>query len=215
MSARKDWTYHHSDHGKHGLMRCGFCGKEIVGQYRARDAGDKFVTHHRGCSADDANWARLDRERLSELQALYEECGDADTAGKLAYVEGKDLHDNPHWEVCASEQYQTIKALDWRDGYEAEHDADTTRAAKERAMGIRTTKEIAMAEKKPVQIGDRVTVGIATETLVLVAIDGEEAFLRYDEGRHKVCRIEDLEYANSRAWYQAQADRAPSHGVQS
>lgn len=148
--------------------------------------------------------------RIEALRAEYEEYGEAETAGRIAYHERRDLPDNPHWEARTPYREQPSAAREWHDAWTAEYVADTTRAAKERRMGFRTTKEIAMAQEKPLQIGDLVTVGVATEAMVLVAMDGEDAFVRYDEGTHKICRIVDLERAHSRAWYQIQGVRQTS-----
>jgi len=56
------------------------------------------------------------------------------------------------------------------------------------------------------RIGDPVRVSTTTEVMTLVAIDGDDAWLRYEDGGHKAERVEDLEYAHSKPWYQIKAD---------
>lgn len=67
-----------------------------------------------------------------------------------------------------------------------------------------------MNTREELRIGDRVRVAATTETMILIAIDGEQAWLRYDEGLHKTERLEDLEFAHSNGWYQLAAERLAS-----
>ncbi len=72
--ARKDWVYAHAEGNRTGLMVCHACNKPITeGQYRYRDAGEKFVLAHRRCSATDPQWVKLDKES-AEVSAYHANC---------------------------------------------------------------------------------------------------------------------------------------------
>lgn len=50
---------------RHGLMRCGACGKDITeGDYRVAQKSAAYdwhyVTHHRACTESDPGWAKKD-----------------------------------------------------------------------------------------------------------------------------------------------------------
>ena len=64
--------------------------------------------------------------RLETLLALYEECGDAEAAGRIAYW--KNDSDNPFWEAGASLAWQNERAIAWLDGWQQEAEAETKRA---------------------------------------------------------------------------------------
>lgn len=66
--SNKKWGYTHSDHSRHGRMVCSQCSQLIFGEYRYRDAGDKYITEHRSCSTEDRMWARVDKEREQERE---------------------------------------------------------------------------------------------------------------------------------------------------
>lgn len=65
---RKDWEYLDSSYCKSGLMICSSCNKSIEGEYRCRDAGEKYITQHRKCCATDPNWATLDQQSQAQKQ---------------------------------------------------------------------------------------------------------------------------------------------------
>lgn len=56
------------------------------------------------------------------------------------------------------------------------------------------------------RIGDLVRVATTTEALTLIALDGEEAWLRDDAGNHLCERVEDLERVHSKAWDRAKRE---------
>ena len=73
MSKKLHWTYHNSNSTRLGSMICATCGKAIdSGMYRCRDAGDRYVTHHKSCSLSDPKWAELDGENQKYMAHLQE-----------------------------------------------------------------------------------------------------------------------------------------------
>lgn len=71
MAKRFDYGWAGSE--GHGLMICACCHKPITqGQYRYRDAGDRYITHHRACCPNDPTWARGDAE-YKRLMDRYEQ----------------------------------------------------------------------------------------------------------------------------------------------
>ncbi len=62
--SKKVFRYADSRMCRTGLMICGACGKSIdSGMYRYRDAGEKYVNHHRACSLDDPKWSEMDAQQ--------------------------------------------------------------------------------------------------------------------------------------------------------
>lgn len=76
----KHWTYTNSLIQTVGSMTCMACGKPIAiiaagnpsetGDYRFRETDDAFLPQHRACSADDPEWAAIDK-RQQEYTAFY------------------------------------------------------------------------------------------------------------------------------------------------
>lgn len=61
--ANKTYAYANANNTKLGPMICACCGKPIeAGQFRYRETPRSYVLHHRDCSVDDPQWAKLDKE---------------------------------------------------------------------------------------------------------------------------------------------------------
>lgn len=71
--------------------------------------------------------------RHQQILDEYEEGGYADTAGALAYHEGKPRDYNPHWEARTNAGDQPSAALEWRDGWMIEKIRFEREHAKEKA----------------------------------------------------------------------------------
>jgi len=72
--ARKDWSYAHVETSRIGLMVCHSCNKPILeGEFRYRDAGEKYVLAHRKCCSDDQKWGELDRQS-DDIRDYNERC---------------------------------------------------------------------------------------------------------------------------------------------
>lgn len=69
--SKKLWNYHDARYARLGLMICASCGNTIdSGMYRSRDAGDRFINHHRSCSLNDKKWAEIDSEKIKRIAYL-------------------------------------------------------------------------------------------------------------------------------------------------
>lgn len=69
----KSFIYSSADRSRIGLMVCDACHKPIeVGEFRYRDAREKCVLHHRSCSEEDDNWARIDKQNDDARRELNE-----------------------------------------------------------------------------------------------------------------------------------------------
>lgn len=72
MTKKHWWYIDDARHRAMGEMVCTGCNQPItIGSYRARDAGDRYITQHRACSSFDPEWERRDiktRKSLNELE---------------------------------------------------------------------------------------------------------------------------------------------------
>lgn len=75
---KKNWSVADAARSIHGLMVCSCCNKPISeGLYRVRDAGDRFITHHKQCTRDWAGWKGVSTQTPDEFDDInYTEIGD-------------------------------------------------------------------------------------------------------------------------------------------
>lgn len=67
------WSYHDARYTRLGLMICASCGNAIdSGMYRSRDAGDRYVNHHKACSLSDKKWTEIDAANKNRIAYLRE-----------------------------------------------------------------------------------------------------------------------------------------------
>lgn len=98
----KSYEYTNTDAASIGRMICAGCGKKITaGDYRYRDARDRYVLHHRACSSQDPKWALKDaaavkaaKKRLNQTKApiLVSECGECPLHHRDSYYGSSCSH---------------------------------------------------------------------------------------------------------------------------
>ena len=67
------WSYHDARYTKLGVMVCASCGNAIdSGMYKSRDAGDRYVNHHKACSLTDKKWVEIDTANMGHIVYLRE-----------------------------------------------------------------------------------------------------------------------------------------------